>query len=79
MKQYVAEVIYYPEEKISPGPVTEHLVIADHCMADAVDNLMEYYGEEYVETVKITMLNAEDSKLRITPQTYEDLIKNGEC
>lgn len=78
MKLYVAEVTWYPDYDECPGPCIEHLIITEQDMAEATAYIASYYGEERVETIKLTCLNPEAPLVRIPEDSYNSLVKDAE-
>lgn len=76
MKLYVAKVVWYCEGE--DGPLTDYLVVAGEDFADAMGQLVEYYGDD-IDNVHLELINNENPYVRLPDeQTYEAIKERGE-
>ena len=81
MKIYAAKVIWYPEDLPSiqdgwQGPQVDYMCVAAETFKAASHYIANYYGEDFVETIEITCVNADGFHIVIPEETY-NIIK--EC
>lgn len=80
MKLFQAKIVWYNEDVDRPedSKTRDYMLIAADHMVDATKRILQYYGEDNIGDLKISVLNTQEALLRIPEQCYNQIWVEGE-
>lgn len=82
MKLYQAKITWYNQDAIDINQdpkMIDYVVIAGETMTMVQEEIADYYGEDCLDTVEITVLSTTRPMLFIPKDCYDTLYKEGDC